>query len=213
MAFPQTHVRPCLAGIGGLVEPVAPVGAPGAGGLAGADPDYVRVRGRDGDVTDRDDRLIVEDGHPRNAVVHRLPEASRPGRHVDGGRFELGNRDVDEPPALASRPDSAERERIEHFRPERLSREVGSQQQRRQRDHCHGADGFEDGTCLFHATAPCEGTWNPLLAWRPGGVWDRGRPESGDAAKRADTRSLTLEQYLPAVPGVKKEWTRGLKRP
>ncbi len=150
----QPHVRPGLAAVGRLVDTVAPVGAARGGRLAGADPHDVWIRGSHGDVTDRDDRLVVEDRRPRNAVVDRLPEPARAGRGVDGGLILFGNGEVDEPAALPAGTNRPERERLEHFRCERLRRDVGGDQQQGERNRARGAQPSQR-TSPSHQPAPC----------------------------------------------------------
>ncbi len=76
LAVAQSEVRPGLAGVGRLVHPVArrQVGPDDA--RPAADVDDVRVRRGDGDRADRARRLLVEERHPRGAVIGGAPDAA-----------------------------------------------------------------------------------------------------------------------------------------
>ena len=78
----QPDVRPGLAGVGGLVDAVAPAHALAVRALTGADPDDVGVRLEDRDVADRVHRLALEHRLPGDAVVARAEDAAGGRRDV-----------------------------------------------------------------------------------------------------------------------------------
>ena len=88
----EAHVLPRLARVRRLVDAVARIRAARREGVARADPDDVRVRGRYGDVANRELALPVEHRLERRAVVGRLPHASGPERHVERVQVGLGGR-------------------------------------------------------------------------------------------------------------------------
>ena len=94
----ETHVLPCLAGVGRLVDTVAGVGTSRGEGVASADPHNVRLRRRQRDVADRAVTLTVENGLPGRSVVRRFPHAPNPGGLIDRVEMVPGwrirNRDV-----------------------------------------------------------------------------------------------------------------------
>jgi hypothetical protein len=86
--FGEADVMPGLAGVSGFEDTDA-VGVLAADvGLAGADVDDVRIRGCDGDRSDRADgdagERIVGDGEPGAACVFGLPETTADRAHVEG---------------------------------------------------------------------------------------------------------------------------------
>src|SRR5262245_12770032 len=72
----QPDVPPCLSAVGGLVHAVAVGQVRTEVGFARTDIDHVGIRGRDGESTDRRDRLTVKDRLPGFASIGRLPYAS-----------------------------------------------------------------------------------------------------------------------------------------
>ena len=83
----QAEMRPCLAGVGGLVDAVADGEVRARQALAAPDVQDVRIGGRDGDPPDRSGRLVVEDRFPRAAGVGRLPDAAVDHADVEGVRL------------------------------------------------------------------------------------------------------------------------------
>ena len=82
VALLQAHVAPRGAAVHRLVDAVAPRRALTVVRLAGAGPDDVAVRGRDGDVANRECAAIcVEHRRPRDAGVDRLEDAARGRGH------------------------------------------------------------------------------------------------------------------------------------
>ena len=79
----EAHLLPALAPVGRLVEPVAHGDGVADAGLAGADPDRLRVLRVDGDGPDRL-AVLVEDGLEGEPPVHGLPETAARGPHPDG---------------------------------------------------------------------------------------------------------------------------------
>ena len=108
----ESHVLPCVAAVGALVDAVAPGDTVARVGLARADPDDVRVRGRDSDGTDGNGCLIVELVLVRHAVVRRLEQPAGRGGDVVDGRVGFINGDVGDATAHVGRADRAPLERV-----------------------------------------------------------------------------------------------------
>ena len=86
----EPHVRPRLAGVGALVDPVADGAAVRIQPLARiAGPHRVRILGIDRECADRLHVLLVEDGLERGAAVHRLPYAAARGANIHGQAVAL----------------------------------------------------------------------------------------------------------------------------
>jgi len=173
-----------------------PVGAARRGVFARADPHDLRVGVGHRDVADRDDRLVVENRLPADAVVHRLPQAARPGRRVNRVGLAGRHREVDEAAALASRADRPELERLGHVGRQGLRAEIGGEerQNERGRGKCSGEPGRTGVPCA------CDDS----LRGKPRGTGDGkgGRSRSGGAGNPG-----TMRQTVPAgAAGVK---TRG----
>ena len=79
----ETDVGPVLAGIGGLIHPVAVRDLRPHVAFTGADVDDVRIRIRDGDGANRRHRLRIEDRQPGPPRVRRLPDAAADRAHVE----------------------------------------------------------------------------------------------------------------------------------
>ena len=106
----KAHVLPGLAGVGGLVDPVAVGGVAAKVGLAHAGVDDVGVGVRDGDGADGAELdLFIGDGEPVHAAVGGLPDASAGGTHVEGHGLGLDAGDGADASA-AERADLAEGE-------------------------------------------------------------------------------------------------------
>ena len=108
LAVAQAKVRPGLPRVGGLVDAVSNREVGTAESLTAADVDHVRIRGRDGDRSDRAGRLIVEDRLPGAAGIRRLPhpavadadvERVRLRRHADRGLGAPAAERADAPPS------------------------------------------------------------------------------------------------------------------
>ena len=112
----EAEVQPRLAAVERLVHAVAPRGGLAVVGLARAHVDDRGVGGRDGDVPDRRDVLVVEDGLEGHAVVDRLPEAPRGRRHVEGRRPSLHHREVVDAAAHDGGADAPELQALEDVR-------------------------------------------------------------------------------------------------
>ena len=89
----ETLVRPRLACIDRLVHTVAETRALSIVGLAGADPNDLRVRRRNHNIANRGRRVLVEDGCPRRAVIDRFPQLTGRGSNVDRRRLAFDDRD------------------------------------------------------------------------------------------------------------------------
>src|SRR5262249_6499516 len=109
----QAHVRPGLAGVGGLVDAVAPGDGVARVALAGADPDHVRVRRRHRHVAHAEGALPVEDRDPGVAVVGRLPQAAGRRGDVHDLRVALDDGDVHDAAAHVGRADVADRQAVD----------------------------------------------------------------------------------------------------
>ena len=119
MGITKAHVRPRLAGVERLVDPIAGIRAAGASRLSGADPDDRRVRRGNGDGSDRQLALTVEDRLERRAAVGRLEDAARPGREIERVEVIPGrrvrHRDRGRSCLHPERPDVPERECLQQF--------------------------------------------------------------------------------------------------
>jgi hypothetical protein len=103
----QARLREALAAITGDEDPEARVRGARGIGLAGADPDRVRVVGIDRDVAGDRRRQRVGERRETDAVVLGLPEAAGGVGDVEGVRLLRVHFDVDHAPALhggADRP-------------------------------------------------------------------------------------------------------------
>ena len=116
LAVGQTHVLPCLPGIGRFVDADAGHRRAEDVGFTGADPHDVRVRRRHCDVADAGGRHVLPDHLPRGAVVVGFPDAAgRVGRVDATASVLVGDRVIGGPPAdvggtrgmTSSRPESA----------------------------------------------------------------------------------------------------------
>ena len=96
---PQTHGRPSLAAVVGLVDAGA-VGdvAPDAG-LPRAHIDRVGLRGRHGEGSDGGDVLVIEQGDPGVATIAGLPDPTSHPAEVEGVRIAGDARDRQHAPA------------------------------------------------------------------------------------------------------------------
>ena len=95
---------PRAAGIGRLVDAVAPRRALAIVGFAGSGPDDVGVRRRHGDVANRHHRVdAIEHRRPRRALVDAPEDAAAGGRDVDGVGLTRHARDRDVVDAAAGR--------------------------------------------------------------------------------------------------------------
>ncbi len=121
----QSHVGEGLAAVRREVDAVSPGRAVPVVAFSRADPQRLRVRGRDGDGADRGDGLLLEDPLERAAVVRGLREAS--GREADVEDVGvLGvERDVGDPSAHHRRPDRPGLEGLEARRLEEGRRRSG----------------------------------------------------------------------------------------
>ena len=73
----QAQMRPRAPAVERLVDAIAERRALTVVGLARADPDDVRIRGRHRDVADRRDALAIEERRPGRAGVGRFPQPAR----------------------------------------------------------------------------------------------------------------------------------------
>ena len=87
LAVAQAEVRPCLACVGGFVDPIASAEVRPLQSFAAADVDDVWIRWRDGQRADRPDGLVVEERRPHAAEVRRLPHPAVDRRHVEDVRL------------------------------------------------------------------------------------------------------------------------------
>ena len=131
--FGQADVLPCLAGVGRLVDPVAPIRGAGAVGFARPDVQDVWIGRRHGDIADGVDLFEVEDGGESLAVVDGLPQAARARRRVKSVGLLERHREIDEPAALAGRPDVAVRDRFERVLGHGLAEGVCQAEERNRR--------------------------------------------------------------------------------
>ena len=118
----ETDVRPGLAPVRRAIHAVAVRDVRAHVGLARADVEDARVRGRDGDRADRRDRLAVEDRLPRAARVLGLPDAAADGAEVEVIRLPRHARDREHAPA-AKRAGEPPLHAGEKARVERLGQE------------------------------------------------------------------------------------------
>jgi len=102
----QTHVLERLRVVGGLVDTDACVGTAEDVGLAGAHPEDVGIRGRDGQRPGRGRGLLVEDRLPCLAEVVRRPHATAAAAGIDSPRRPaVRDRDIREAAADVGHPD------------------------------------------------------------------------------------------------------------
>ena len=165
----QAHLRPRLAGVGGLVDAVAHhVHVADGPGLAGAGPHDVRIARRDSERADRLRRLVVERRLPGESAVDALPHAARRGARVvhagfagDGGRC----RDA----ARARRPDVFEARRADRLRRLRSRGTTAAAALRRRGDR-EQTDGGEEGSARAEASPAPESCGHcvpqGILTWR-----------------------------------------------
>jgi len=109
----EALVGPGPAAVDGLVNAVAERDRVPAGRLPRPDPDDVRIRLGDGEVADRNGRLLVEHGHPGRSGVLRLPDAARTDGRVDDPGPGFDRLDVGRPSAGQGRADRSPGERPE----------------------------------------------------------------------------------------------------
>ena len=109
----QADVDERLAGVGGLVHPVAERRALPVVGLARAHVEDVRVRRRHRQVANRRCRVGVEDLRERRAVVHGLEDSARRVPHVVGRRVRRDDGEVIDAAAHVRRPDRPPQKRLE----------------------------------------------------------------------------------------------------
>src|SRR6185436_3836993 len=83
MGVGKTHELPFLSAVGGLVDAIAPGRTLAVIGFARSDPDNIGVGLRNGDVTDRTGRLIIEEGFPGRAVISGLEDTAGCGADID----------------------------------------------------------------------------------------------------------------------------------
>jgi hypothetical protein len=150
----QAHVLPVGPAVPASVDPVSPADVASAHVLAGADPDHVRVGRIDGDAADRVNALLVEEGSPGGARVHRLPDPSRAHRHVPD-RAVLGmDGDVGDATGHEGRADVTELQALERLARERPRVGVVFGRGRTGQSE-HGEDGKERGRAsALHGTSP-----------------------------------------------------------
>ena len=123
----EAHVAPRPAAVHRLVDAVAPRRALPVVGFAGAGPDDVRVRWRDGEIADRHHRVdAVEDRHPRRALVRALEDPAAGRADVDGvrGAGHPRHREIVDPSTGVGRTDAAEFQTAERRRLDRRRRRV-----------------------------------------------------------------------------------------
>ena len=101
----QAHLLPGLAGVGGLVDPVAQRDVGADERLAGADPHDVGIGRGDRDRADGLRGLVVEDRAPVDSAVDGLPHAARGRADVVGVRVARHSDDGGDP--VARRADEA----------------------------------------------------------------------------------------------------------
>src|SRR5262249_31491944 len=101
------HVLPGLAAVGGLVDAVAVGDAVARVVLAGAHPDDVPVRRRDGHGADGDGALVVELVLEGGAVIAGLEEAAGGGGDPVGTRVGVEDADGGDAAAHGRRADAA----------------------------------------------------------------------------------------------------------
>ena len=83
----EAELRPCAAGVGGLVDAVTRRQVGPVQAFAAPDVDDVRIGGGHGDRSDGSGGLVVEDRHPGAPGVGRFPDAAVHRRHVEGVRL------------------------------------------------------------------------------------------------------------------------------
>ena len=141
----EPRVRPGPAGVGGLPHAVAERCVLARGGLAGADVDDVRVRGRYRDGANRPERArAVEDRRPHVAAVGGLPHPAQGGADVVGFGRRRDTGDGGQA-AAAKRADLAPGEASKERRGDRTlrrrrSQHPGERQAERDERSEHGED-------------------------------------------------------------------------
>ncbi len=92
----ETQMGPALSAIGRFVDSVAKRDAVAQIGLPGADIHHLGVGRCKRQITDRGDRLIVEDGLEGQSAVNRLPDTTRSRADINdvgisGDPFDIGH--------------------------------------------------------------------------------------------------------------------------
>src|SRR2546421_7734936 len=75
--FLKPHQFPGLARVRRFVDALAHRDVTANPGFAGAGPDYIWIRWRDGQRADRGDGLTIEDRFPMHSAVSRFPNTAR----------------------------------------------------------------------------------------------------------------------------------------
>ncbi len=109
----QAHVFPSFAGVGGLVNPVAPGRALAVVRLAAANPHDRGIGRRDGNIANGRNRFFVKHRFPRGAIIGGLPDAASGHAYVNnvGVTFDCG--EIVDPPAHYRGAEFAELQRLE----------------------------------------------------------------------------------------------------
>jgi hypothetical protein len=110
----EPHVRPRAAGVDRFVDAVALIDRAAGDLIAGADPNDIRIRRRDGDGADRGNAGdAVEHRIPDFARARGLPDAGRRRAHVECAGFANGARRSGDASATEG-ADAAPDETVEH---------------------------------------------------------------------------------------------------
>ena len=110
--------------------------------LAGADPDDVGIRLRDGDVADREQPLVLEQRRERRAIARRLPHAAVRRADVPDRRVLFVDGEIGDAPRHGGRTDRSEVQLLELLRDGRRAlreREMTCEREHRGRE-CDGAN-------------------------------------------------------------------------
>ncbi len=105
MGLIQTHVGPGLAGIGGFIHAVAPVGAAGIIGFTTPHPNNLGVGGSHRHTSYGKNLFMREQGLVRNAVIHCFPEMPGSRRQVKRIRLLFIPGIIHKPASLPGGPD------------------------------------------------------------------------------------------------------------
>ena len=135
LSFKPTFVH-VAAAIGRTINAVAPFGRITIVRFAGADPDHIRIRGRDRHRADREHRLLVENRIESDAVVARLEDAARAQPDIEDGRIARIDRDIRDAAAHHRRPDRA---RLDAF-----AKNIGQLHRRRRAERRSRTDSAEE---------------------------------------------------------------------
>ena len=145
----QSHIRPRLAPIRGLVDSVAPGRTLPARPFPSADPDDVGIELVHGYRTYRVGALILEDRLERHAVVRGLPHTASGRRDIKSERIGLDDSDIHDAPAHVYGTDLPERQVGERAGVQLLRRQA-----RKTSGQCCAEEERQGHTIAIHVRAP-----------------------------------------------------------